>query len=127
MAKLDEIVAKYIELRDTKQRLKSEYEAKVAKYDEALEKIEATLLRHMNELGVESVRTAAGTMYISRRTSATVADWEAFFDWVRRNEEWSMLEHRASKAAVQSYRDEHNDLPPGINWREERVVNIRRS
>ena len=127
MQKLDEIVARYIALRDKKAELKAEYDAKVAKIDEALERIENHLLKFMTEAGVESVRTSAGTPYISRRTSATVADWDSFFGWVREHEAWGMLERRASKTAVQEYRDEHDDLPPGINWREERVVNIKRS
>jgi hypothetical protein len=38
-----------------------------------------------------------------------------------------MLERRVSKAAVEQYKDEHGNLPPGINWREEITINVRRS
>jgi hypothetical protein len=38
-----------------------------------------------------------------------------------------MLERRASKSAVEQYRDTNDELPPGLNWREEITVNIRRS
>lgn len=124
---VDEIVARYIALRDKKAEIKAKYDAEVEAIDAAMSRVENYLLKLMTELGVESIRTSAGTPYVSRRTSATVADWEVFLDWVRSNGEWSMLERRANKTAVQSWRDEHNDLPPGLNWREERVVNIKRS
>lgn len=121
------IVEKYVALRDRKAELKAAYDASVKDIDAAMERVENYLLRTMQELGVESVRTPFGTPYISRRTSATVADWEAVLDFVRANDEWHMLERRVNKTVVETYRDEHNDLPPGINWREERVVNIRRA
>lgn len=124
---VDEIVARYIALRDKKAEIKAKYDAEVETIDAAMSRVENYLLKLMTELGVESIRTSAGTPYVSRRTSATVADWEVFLDWVRSNGEWSMLERRANKTAVQSWREEHNDLPPGLNWREERVVNIKRS
>ena len=124
---VDEIVARYIALRDKKAEIKAKYDAEVEAIDAAMNRVENYLLKLMTELGVESIRTSAGTPYVSRRTSATVADWDAFLDWVQRNGEWPMLERRANKTVVQSWRDEHNDLPPGLNWREERVVNIKRS
>jgi hypothetical protein len=124
---VDEIVARYIALRDKKAEIKAKYDAEVEAIDAAMSRVENYLLKLMTELGVESIRTSAGTPYVSRRTSATVADWEVFLDWVRSNGEWSMLERRANKTVVQSWREEHNDLPPGLNWREERVVNIKRS
>jgi hypothetical protein len=46
---------------------------------------------------------------------------------VRENDDWALLEVRASKSAVEQYRENNNDLPPGISMREERVVNVRRS
>jgi cell division GTPase FtsZ len=125
--KLSDVVAKYIEYRDMKAALKAEYDLKAAKIDEQLEKIEAKLLEVLDQTGGKSFSTPAGTAYISVRSSASVADREAFMEFVKRQEEWPLLEVRASKTGVQQFRDLNNDLPPGINWREERVVNIRRS
>lgn len=121
------IVEKYIALRDRKAELKAAYEASVKDIDTAMERVENHLLRQMQEMGVESVRTPYGTPYISLRTSATVADWEVVLDFIKRHDEWHMLERRVNKTVVDEFRKAHNDLPPGINWREERVVNIRRS
>lgn len=124
---IDGLVERYLALRDKKAEYKAEYDAKVEAIEQAMTKVENYLLKLMQDLGVESIRTAVGTPYISRRSSASVSDWESFLGFVRENDNWEMLERRANKTVVQQWREEHNDLPPGLNWREERVVNIKRS
>lgn len=124
---MEELVEKYIELRDKKAQLSAAFKQKTAKLDAVLDKIEGVLLQQFKDLGMESVRTKAGTAYKSTRTSATVADWDQTLDYIRRKELWNMLDKRVNKAAVEQFKEEHDDLPPGVNWREEVVVNVRRS
>jgi len=124
---MQEIIEKYIELRDKKTELSAAYKKKVAGLDSALDQLEAVLLEKLNEIGMDSAKGSTGTVYKSKRTSATVADWDYVLDHIQKNELWNMLEKRVSKQAVEQYVEEHGDLPPGINWREELVVNIRRS
>lgn len=124
--KINDIVERYIALRDKKAEIKKEYELKVAKIDEVMTKAEGVLLKHFDETGSESVKTAAGTAYKAHRTSATVADWDSAFGFIRDQEAWEMLEHRVNKKAVEEYKEQNGDLPPGINWRAEVVVNVRR-
>lgn len=123
----NELVSKYIQVRDKKAEMKKEFDGKVAKIDAALDKIEAALLSYFNENGLESISTDAGTAYKTTRTSATVADWDASLTFIRDHELWHLLEHRVSKKAVEEFKAANDDLPPGINWREEQVVNIRRA
>lgn len=126
--KLSEAVTLYIQLRDKKAEMKSEFEASVAPITEKMEKLEAKLLDVFNKTGMDSVKTEHGTAYTAVRTTASVADREAFMEFVKANEEWSLLEVRASKTAIEQFRDSNdNELPPGVNIRSERVVNIRRS
>ena len=125
--KLNELAEKYIALRDRKAQLKAEFEGKVAELQAVMDKIEAVLLKTFDDAGIESVKTAAGTAYRSIRTQASVADWDAFLGFVKQNDAWEMLERRCSKSAVEQFKAANEDLPPGLNWREERVVNIRRS
>ncbi len=125
--KVDEIVEKYIKLRDKKAEIKAKYEADIAKYDEALDKLESLLLNTFNETGIDSVKTSVGTAYASLRTSASVADWDAYFNgYILPNQAWEMLERRANKTAIEQYRSANNELPPGINWSETRTINVRR-
>lgn len=128
--KIDELVDKYIKLRDLKARLKAEFEEKVAPIDAAMDKVESVLLGALDNLGLESARgkDGTGTAYISMKTSASVADRDAYFAWVLDNPEERMIfiEARANKTAVEHYKDTNQELPPGVNWSATRTVNIRR-
>ena len=125
--KISEVVEKYIELRTKKAQFKAEYDMKVADIDKNLDKIEGKLLEVFEQTGLDSVKTPFGTAYTTTKTSVPVADKEVFMEFVRSNDEWPLLEVRASKASVEQYKEEHGELPPGVNWRVERVVNVRRS
>jgi hypothetical protein len=125
--KVSEVVSHYIALRDQKAAIKAEYDAKVSKIDKTLDTIEAKLLEVFAQTGMDSVRTANGTAYTTVRTSASVADREIFMNYVKSHDEWPLLEVRASKTGIEQFKEMNQDLPPGVNWREERVVNIRRS
>lgn len=125
--KYDEIVAAYIKYRDVKAQYKAEYDAKVAKIDQVLAKIEGKLLAYFNDTGLESIRTDAGTAYRSIKTTASVADRDIFLDFVRDHDAWELMETRASKKAIEEYRDANDDLPPGINWSAVATLNVRRS
>lgn len=126
--KLSEAVTLYIQLRDKKAEMKAEFDASIAPINEKMDKLEAKLLDVFNKTGMDSVKTEHGTAYTAVRTTASIADREAFMNFVKANEEWSLLEVRASKTAVEQFRETNdNELPPGVNMRSERVVNVRRS
>lgn len=126
--KVDDLVEKYIKLRDKRSRLKAQFQQEDAPLSELQDKIEALLLAKFDEIGIESSRTAAGTAYVETRTSAGLADWDAFKSFLDQQESpFDYVERRVSKAAVDAYRKATDgDLPPGINWTATRVVNVRR-
>lgn len=123
---INELVEKYIALRDKKAEKKKAYDLSIAHDDEVLDKIEAVLLKTFQETGLESVSTKAGTAYTSNRASAKVADKDAFMEFVIEGKNWEFLENRVSKEAVEQYKAANDDLPPGISWSEIRTVNVRR-
>lgn len=127
--KLDELVANYIMLRDKKSQLKKQYDEKVAKVDAVMDRMEAIILKTFQDSGIDSARTDAGTAYISTRTSATVGSREELFQWIQEDfEERSIfLENRVSKVAVEQFKAANDDLPPGVNFRSELVVGVRRA
>lgn len=124
---INKMVESYVKLRDKKAAIKAAVEADVAKVDALLARVEGELLRHFQETGVESARTPAGTAYRSTQVSCTKADNEAWMSFLRESDEWDLADVRPSKANIKAYRDAGNELPPGLNWREEVTVNIRRS
>ena len=125
--KLSEAVEIYIALRDKKAEIDKARKAEVAVVQEKMDKLEGQLMVALDKLGGEGMRTAAGTAYISSRTSATIADKAAFMGHVKANLAWDLLDVRVNKTAVDVFATEHGDVPPGVNYRTERTVSIRRN
>jgi predicted secreted acid phosphatase len=125
---IDNIVERYVKLRDRKAELKKAYEASVADIDQGMEKIENFLLKTLQEMGTEAFKTASGTAYVTTKTSATIKDWDEFRSFLSQQEDpYYFLDRRANKTAVEEYSKEHNEVPSGINWTAIKAVNIRRS
>lgn len=122
----EQLVKVYIQLRDRRSARKRAYEMEDEDDKSKQEKIEGILLHRFQEDGIESCKTAADTAYKSVRTSASVADGDLFFSFIVKNDMWDLLEKRCNKTFVEQYKQEHEELPPGINWSESVVINVRR-
>lgn len=123
-----QLVELYIKLRDARAQRKAAFENDDAGDKFKQEKIESLLLVRFAESGHESIKTLSGTAYKSSKTSATIADKDAFFmGWVIPNQAWEFLDIKANKTSIVGYKTLNNELPPGINWREELTINVRRS
>jgi hypothetical protein len=121
----DQLVQFYIQLRDKRAAAKAAFTNADAADKAKQERIGNLLLSRFQAAGIQSVRTHHGTAYISTKTSATVADRDMFLNFVREAQAWDFLESRVNKTAVQEYKEQHQALPPGVNWREELDVNVR--
>lgn len=124
---IEDVVARYVALRDKKAALKAELDKATEKIDEGMVRLERFMLDYLNKTGLSSVGTGEFTAYKASVTSVTTGDKQAFLDYVKEQEAWGLLDVRPSKTAVVEFRTENDDLPPGINWREENVVRIRRA
>jgi len=125
---IDNIVERYVKLRDRKAELKKAYEASVEGIDKGMEKIENFLLKTLQDMGTEAFKTAHGTAYVTTKTSATIRDWDQFKAFLEEQEDpFYFLDRKANKTAVEEYSKEHQDVPSGINWTAIKAVNIRRS
>lgn len=125
---IDALVTKYIAIRDAKAKRKAKYEAEVAELTAAMDKIENHLLTKMQSQGLKSLPTTAGTAYIQHRSSASVADWQAYVNFIKTQDDpFAFVERRPNKTTLDEFRTANDDLPPGINWNESIVVNVKRS
>lgn len=125
---MDELVQHYIKVRDRRSQLKAEYEQRDQQYRDLMDTIEAAMLSRFNEMGVDSVKTPAGTAYVAVTARASIGDWDSFREFLdRQDNPFDFVERRVAKAAVEAYKAANDDLPPGINWSETRSVNFRRS
>lgn len=124
---MKEHVATYVQLRDLRDRISKEAKEKVAQIDDVLDKLEAEMLQTLQAMGVESMRTEAGTAFKTLKRRTPVANWDAALAFIQQNKLWHFLERRVSSAAVTEYMAEHGSAPPGIAVHEEQTINIRRS
>jgi hypothetical protein len=122
-----DLVDKYIRLRDRKAQMDADHKQKLAPIQAAMDKAEAALLALFDQQGMDSAGCAAGTAYRTTRTSATVADMDAFLAWVKENEMWHFLERRVAKTQVDEYVAANSDLPPGVNYNSMTSINVRRA
>lgn len=130
---LEGIVAKYVELRDRRSALKAHYEAEDLEHKNRMEKIEAYLNNQMSAMGVESLRTSAGTAFRTYKEFVSVADWTCLLGYIKENDRFDLLERRVSKSttkeimAADANGSYTNPPPPGVNFVREQTVQIRRS
>jgi hypothetical protein len=122
----DEIVAKYLEIRDAKKVLEDKHKAEIAEYDRRLTVIEGYLLNQLNESGVESMRTKAGTCYKHVQTSVKVADKDVFRTFVETSGDLSLMTVSANKTRVLEVLEETGELVPGLNMTRVTTVGIRK-
>ena len=131
--KIDTLVATYVSLRDRKAAIEKEAKAEEARLSKLMDIIELKLKETMTLTGTKSLKTDFGTAYITYKESATVADWDVLFDFIKRSEQWDLIEHRVSKTAVKNLMEEDrhgnyvNPPPPGVNFTRFEAINIRRS
>jgi len=121
----DQAAAKYVEVRTEVDRINKAAKAKVAELNKILVDIENWFTLKSQEEGLTNIPTPHGTAYWSTVSSASVADPAVFKQHVIDNQEWDLLETRASKLAVKSYVEGHGVPPPGVNYSSIKVFNLR--
>jgi len=124
---LDQVVERYVQIRDKKAQLGVEHAAQMLPLNDALGRLESAILATLQAQGSEGVRTKSGTAFISHSVSITTADKQAFTNWLHSTGNWAVADIRPSKAAIEEFRKENNDIPPGLNWREAIGVGVRRA
>lgn len=123
---IDQLVDKYIRIRDKKAEVQKTQKAELARFDEALHTIERVFLTFMQENNVDSLNTNHGTAYKRVQTSCTIADRDAFLNFVREGGNWAFADLRANAPAVKAYLDANESLPPGVNFTSRLTVNVQR-
>jgi nitrate reductase assembly molybdenum cofactor insertion protein NarJ len=121
------LVALYVELRDRVAELKAKLKEETAPYNKGMRDLEQLMLKHLQDVGAESVKTSSGTVYQHVERSATIKDKEAFREFVVANQEFDLLDWRANKTAVFDFMRDKAVEVPGVNTSAVMVVGVRRS
>ena len=125
---LEKLTRIYIKMRDKKAELEAELENQVGKLENDMGTVKAAILNHMKSLGVESLRTDAGTVYRTVRTTYATSDWESMHKFILEHGVPELLEKRIQQTNMRVFLEENPDLlPPGLNSNMEYSVTIKRS
>ena len=124
---VDGLVALYVELRDKVTELKAKLKEEAAPYYKGMEDLEQLMLKHLQAVGAESIKTSSGTVYQRIERSATIKDKEAFREFVIEGQLFDLLDWKANKVAVFDYIEEKATDIPGLNTSAAMVVGVRRS
>lgn len=138
---VDEVIQKYIELRDEKTEIGKRHEAELVPIGEKMRAIEAWLLAKLNQDGVNAFNTEAGTAFKTVQTSVSLADAHVFKLFIlaplaeafgidaaaaATMIRWDVTDLRAGKKGIQDYLEHTNEVPPGVNLTQNTAVSVRR-
>ncbi len=125
---LEQLTRVYIKMRDKKAELSQELEARLSELDDKMKKVKTGILDHMKEIGAESLKTEAGTVYRTVRTTYSTNDWDSMNKFILEHSVPEILEKRIHQTNMKAFLEEHPDvLPPGLNANMEYSVTIKRS
>lgn len=121
-------VKAYVKMRDTRAANKKAFEEQDEKIKTDMAKIEFVLLKHLQEVGADSIATPHGTFYKQLEILPTGQDWDAFYKWIIKEDVvGEALERRIKKTFIAQYMEANEGkVPPGVNVLREYVVRIRR-
>jgi hypothetical protein len=125
---LEKLTRIYIKMRDKKSEVSQELEEKIAKIETDMKAVKTAILQHMKDIGAESLRTEAGTVYRTVRTMYATSDWESMHKFILEHGVPELLEKRIQQTNMKAFLEDNPDLlPPGLNANAEYSVTIKRS
>jgi nucleotidyltransferase/DNA polymerase involved in DNA repair len=124
---MDEMVDKFVRLRNKVAELKKEQADALNPYSLAMGALEARILDGLNNMGADSVKTPHGTAYKTTRTSTKVMDWTATLEFIKSREAWDLLEARVSKNAAAAIMEEIRGPIPGVSTSSTIEIGVRKS
>jgi hypothetical protein len=129
----EQIIARYIELRDFCKAEKAAFTERMKPYTEAMEMLEGAAMALMKQTGQRSLSADSGTCFPVQSTTYKVAEPDAWRGWVIANCQWDMFTNHISKEPLEAWLEQHKDpdsgaydLPPGVSTDSHVTVQFRR-
>ena len=123
----DKLVAVYIKMRDAKEQITREYEAKIDGIKEQMALIENELLEICKNTGQDGGRTAHGTFTRTAKTRYWTSDWNSMYKFIRANDAIELLEQRLHQTNMKTFlQDNPGLIPEGLNVDARYAITVRR-
>ena len=123
---LDDMVDKYVKIRDAKAAAKKAFDDETSRMTAALTKLEGLILDNLNASGAMSVKTKFGTAYKKSRSSVSVQDRDEFYSWAVGTDNLGAIDMKANAKAVRELLQNGAQVP-GVKYGESIEVGVRRA
>jgi len=125
---IEELVQTYLTIRNQRESILREYEAKDAELKQDLQSVEQQLLAVCNESNVSGLKTTAGTVTRKLNERFYCNDWDNFRKYVLEHQAVELLERRIHQGNFKEFIAERKDegLPPGVNVMREFSITVRK-
>jgi hypothetical protein len=125
---LDKLAAIYIKMRDARDTVRREAEAREKEIEEQMQVIEQEMLDACKTLGADSIRTPHGTIIRSVKSRYWTNDWDSMYQFIREHDAFGLLEKRLHQTHLKEFLSENPELfPAGVNVENSYSVVVRRS
>jgi predicted transcriptional regulator len=124
---MEELIRKYREIEADAEALVKEQAEAMRPYTEGMKTIKNFILLKLDEQGEKTVKTHAGTAYISSGPKPKVDNRNALLEHVREHDAWDMLDIGVLLNPVKDFLDKSGgEPPPGVTIEYWRRCNIRK-
>ena len=125
---LEQLTSIYIKMRDSRAKLKQEFEKQDAEIEQQMRVIEQEMLEVCKTLGADSIKTHAGTIIRSVKSRYWTNDWDSMYRFIKEHDAFGLLEKRLHQTHMKQFLEENPDTEPaGLNVEREYTVVVRRS
>lgn len=125
---LDKLTAVYLKMRDKRDDMRREAEAKDKEIEEQMSVIEAEMLEICKQMNADSIRTPHGTIIRSVKSRYWTNDWDSMYRFIKEHDAFGLLEKRLHQTHLKEFLSENPDLfPAGVNVENAYSVVVRRS
>ena len=113
---IETLVAAYIKIREKLAEVEAEHRAKTKDMKEQQEMITNHLLDKCKEMGLSSIKTAAGTVSRKTQTRFWTSDWDSMYQFLKENDALFLLDKRINTLNMKQFLEDNPDLlPMGLN------------
>tara|TARA_R100001082_G_scaffold92827_1_gene59517 strand:- start:896 stop:1303 length:408 start_codon:yes stop_codon:yes gene_type:complete len=125
---LEQVAAAIVAIRDEITKINKEADKKVKALEREKEALEKYCDQKLEQSGVESAKTASGTIMRQERVRFTTEDWERMYRFIEDNDAFELLEKRIHQTNMRRFLEDNPEKEPkGLNaFRETKIV-VRRS
>lgn len=123
-----DLVRKYLELRSYVEAATTSFEESLKPYKAGMETIEGAIHKHLDDNGLDNIKTPDGTAFKKSGTRVRLADRATFLEFVKSQPDGlDYFTNNVSKEKVLGYIKQHETPPAGIDYTRYIEVQVRKS